>query len=287
MFFFFTSWPCIKWCVSFTTDTCTHIHWAACNYSYSVTIKIMNVSAVWKYIQYKWHLLESLTVWLFSVHSHTRKKRKSDRKENKCMKNKGWRHGSWPDCGERVWSQDPLSGAALSSSGGSYARLSQCEQSLARRMLGRQGDKEKVGIFFCLICQIYCNFYQTEVHSAMFRCPSPEAHFSCSSSNPFWNIAISAILCFREIYTCFPCPCASCFTTPGIPRTTSHLFLISVSIFCTAAAVRGSVAKQNFSFMTVRSWSPFISEPYRAVRYMGQRSKPPYGSMHRMIPGML
>ncbi len=172
-----------------------------------------------------------------------------------------------------------------------YARLSQCEQSLARRMLGRQGDKEKVGVksgFFCLICQIYCSFYLTEeVHSAMFRCPSPEAHFSCSSSNPFWNIAISAILCFREICTCFPCPCASCFTTPGIPRTTSHLFLISVSIFCTAAAVRGSVEKQNFSFMTVRSWSPFISEPYRAVRYMGQRSKPPYGSMHRMIPGML
>lgn len=178
-----------------------------------------------------------------------------------------------------MWSQDPLrsalSGAALSSSGGLYI-----VDFLNVSILWRVGcwvDKETETIqresgdtkcFFCHICQIYCRFYLTEdVHSIMFRFPSSEAHFSCSSSNPFWNIAISASLCFRAIYTCFPCPCASCFTSPGIPRTLSHLFLISVSIFCTAAAVRGNAAKQNFSFMTVGSWSSVISEPYRAVRY--------------------
>lgn len=139
-----------------------------------------------------------------------------------------------------------------------------------------------------LICQIYHSFYPAEEeHSIMFIFLSSEASFCCSSSNPFWNIAISARLCFRAIYTCFSCPCASCFTSPGIPRTLSHLFLISVSIFCTAAAVRGSAVRQNFSFMTVGSWSPVISEPYHAVRYMGHRSKLPYGSKHRMMPGML
>lgn len=159
-------------------------------------------------------------------------------------------------------------------------------------MLGRQGDRERkckkpIFVLFVKFIVAYLSYLTEEEHSIVFIFLSSEANLCCSSSNPFWNIAISARLCFRAIYTCFSCPCASCFTSAGIPRSPSHLFLISVSIFCTAAAVRGSAAKQNFSFVTVGSWSLVISEPYHAVWCMGYRSKPSYGTTHRMIPGML